>query len=71
MEYKIEFHTPKESVDAIREALIESGVGKLGNYDSIMAVSEIVGYWRPLPGSNPKDGVVGDVNRGTIIKMIK
>ncbi|WP_313370315.1 hypothetical protein [Sedimentibacter sp.] len=32
------------------------GACKVGNYDYCVSVTQVIGYWRSLTGSNPHDG---------------
>ncbi len=56
MQYKLEIYTPETEVVAIRDALIEVGVGILGNYDSVISIVRISGYWRPNELASPVTG---------------
>ena len=50
--FKIEVYIPYNFTDKIRELLNSTGVGKVGNYDNCVCVSEVKGVFRPLEGSN-------------------
>lgn len=51
--FKIEVYIPYNFTDKIREALNDIGIGKVGNYDNCICVSEVKGIFRPLKGSDP------------------
>ena len=55
--FKIEVYIPYNFTDKIRELLNSTGVGKVGNYDNCVCVSEVKGVFRPLEGSNPYLGL--------------
>jgi hypothetical protein len=67
--FKIEIYVPEKYVDAIRTAMNEAGACRVGNYDNCMSVIQVAGYWRPLEGSEPFHGNVGEVNTGTEVKI--
>lgn len=59
--FKIEVYVPYNFTDKIREVLNEIGVGKVGNYDNCVCVSEVKGMFRPLKGSNPYLGLENEL----------
>lgn len=59
--FKIEVYVPYNFTDKIREVLNEIGVGKVGNYDNCVCVSEVKGMFRPLEGSNPYLGLENEL----------
>ena len=66
---KIEIFAPPESVAPLLEALNAVGAGRVGNYDHCVSVSQVTGYWRPLPGAQPYEGVVGELSEGRECKV--
>lgn len=66
---KIEVFIPHSHVDALREALHQAGAGRIGQYDHCVSITEVTGYWRPLDGADPYDGVVGNVSQGSECKV--
>lgn len=68
-EYKIEIYVPEKYVEQIRDALNKIGACSVGNYDNVVAITQITGYWRPLEGSNPFDGEKGTISKGKECKM--
>ena len=66
---KIEIFAPAESVVPLLDALHAVGAGRVGNYDHCVSVSRVTGYWRPLPGAQPYEGVVGELSEGSECKV--
>lgn len=62
-QYKIEVYIPPEYIDRLRAALNDAGACRVGNYDNCLSVTETCGSWRPLAGSNPYSGMVGELCR--------
>ena len=60
--YKMEIFLPVSHLDAIRRALQEADAGHIGNYDSCMSYSRVIGCWRPLAGTNPYIGREGELS---------
>ncbi len=56
---KIVVFAPRDSAEAVREALAAAGAGALGDYDSCTFSSPGEGRFRPLAGANPAIGEVG------------
>lgn len=59
---KIEIYIPAEYTSKLREALNNIGALGVGNYDNVMSVTKITGYWRPLEGASPFDGKVNEIS---------
>lgn len=59
--YKIEIFIPPEYVDALLDALVEAGAGRVGLYERCASVTPVRGTWRPLPGATPYDGEIGKI----------
>lgn len=66
---KIEVFIPGEFVEKLGDALSEVGAGRIGNYEHCMSVTQVSGYWRPLPGADPYQGMVGKLERGEECKV--
>lgn len=66
---KLEIFIPDDYVDTLRDALAEIKVGVIGNYDHCISILKVKGYWRPLEGSEPFNGEVGQVSEGTECKV--
>ncbi|VAW52635.1 hypothetical protein MNBD_GAMMA05-468 [hydrothermal vent metagenome] len=61
--YKICIYVPENSVEKVKSALFEAGAGKIRNYDSCCWQAEGVGQFRPLIGSNPAIGSLGEIEQ--------
>src|SRR5215208_2688968 len=59
---KLEIFVPKEYALKIRDALAKIGVGRVGNYDHCLAISQVQGYYRPLPGAEPFEGKIEKIS---------
>jgi len=68
-EFKIEIYIPEEYVIKLREALNKVNALKIGDYDNVISITNVRGYWRPLDGSNPFNGEIAKVCEGTECKM--
>ena len=69
MDYcKIEIFIPESHLALLQETLRKCDAGHIGNYDSCMSYSRVVGTWRPLQGTHPYSGEVGVVSSEEEIK---
>ncbi|MPM88816.1 hypothetical protein SDC9_135920 [bioreactor metagenome] len=68
-EVKIEIYVPEEYTIKLRDELNKVNVCKIGDYDNVISITNVRGYWRPLQGANPFKGEVGKVCEGTGCKM--
>ncbi|MEI0842952.1 cytochrome C biogenesis protein [Brachyspira pilosicoli] len=66
---KIEVYIPEEYRYKLREALNDIGVLGVGNYDNVMSVTKVTGYWRPLKNANPFDGEVNKLSKASEDKI--
>ena len=57
---KLEIFVPQEYALKIRDHLAKIGVGRIGDYDHCVAIYQVQGYFRPLPGANPFDGEIAE-----------
>ncbi|EGA69089.1 nitrogen regulatory protein PII [Vibrio sinaloensis DSM 21326] len=69
MEYKLEIYTPEAHVIAIRDTLNAAGAGVVGDYDSVVSVVNISGFWRPTSNANPVTGQIGEINFGHEVRV--
>ena len=58
---KLEIFIPQEYALKVRDQLAKIGVGRIGDYDHCVAIYQVQGYFRPLPGANPFDGEIGRI----------
>lgn len=68
-EVKIEIYIPEEYVIKLRDELNKVNACKVGDYDHVVSITNVRGYWRPLEGSNPFDGEVGKICSGEECKL--
>ncbi|WP_295162030.1 cytochrome C biogenesis protein [uncultured Brachyspira sp.] len=66
---KIETYIPEEYTQKLREALNNIGALGKGNYDNVMSVSKITGYWRPLKNANPFNGNINEISKANEDKI--
>jgi hypothetical protein len=59
---KLEIFVPQEYALKLRDELAKIGVGRLGSYDHCVAISPVLGYYRPLPGADPFEGQIGKIS---------
>ena len=68
-EVKIEIYVPEEYIAKLREELTKVNACKVGDYDNVMSIVNVRGYWRPLEGSKPFNGEIGKVCEGQECKI--
>ncbi|WLQ11258.1 YqfO family protein [Hahella aquimaris] len=61
--YKLSFFVPESHMETVKEAVFAAGGGKIGDYDRCSWQTKGVGQFRPLDGSSPFLGSVGEVER--------
>ncbi|HOO71213.1 MAG TPA: YqfO family protein [Spirochaetota bacterium] len=61
--YKLCFYVPETHVELVKNAVFESGAGRIGNYDSCAWQVRGEGQYRPLEGSNPFLGTLDRIER--------
>ncbi|ABC29021.1 uncharacterized protein conserved in bacteria [Hahella chejuensis KCTC 2396] len=61
--YKLSFFVPESHIEEVKEAVFVAGGGKIGDYDRCSWQTKGVGQFRPLDGSSPFLGNVGEVER--------
>lgn len=69
MEYKLEIYAPESEIISIRNALNSVRVGVIGNYDSVVSVVKITGFWRPMENANPVTGEKNQINFGEEVRI--
>ena len=65
MMYKLCCYVPESHLEAVKAALFAAGAGRIGDYDSCCWQVPGQGQFRPLSGSNPFVGQLGEVERVT------
>lgn len=68
-EVKLEIYIPEEYVVKLRDELNKINVCTVGNYDNVLSLTNVRGYWRPLEGADPFEGEVGKICEGHECKM--
>lgn len=58
---KLEIYIPETHFAALQKALRQVDAGHVGNYDSCLNYQASFGCWRPLAGSSPYKGTVGQL----------
>ncbi len=59
---KLEIFIPETHLAALQLVLQEVDAGHIGNYDSCMSYSRVMGTWRPLTGTTPYIGAEGQIS---------
>ncbi|SDB51939.1 hypothetical protein SAMN02910263_02618 [Butyrivibrio sp. INlla16] len=67
--YKIETFIPKESLQVIRQALLEVDAGHIGNYRGCLSYYPVTGVWFSEEGSNPTIGRQGEWSEEPELKV--
>lgn len=57
--WKLTIFVPRSHGPVVLDAVAQAGAGEIGRYDRCAFLSEGMGTFRPLPGSNPTVGEVG------------
>lgn len=66
---KLEIFIPLAFVAPLLEALAGAGVGVIGKYDHCASIMPVTGQWRPLPGADPYDGAIGELQTADELKV--
>lgn len=61
--YKLGFFVPASHLDVVKNAVFAAGGGRIGNYDHCAWQAQGLGQFRPLDGSQPFLGEVGQVEQ--------
>lgn len=56
---KLVVFVPKSHTDIVRQAIGDTGAGKIGNYSHCSYSVDGIGRYKPLEGANPHIGQVG------------
>jgi hypothetical protein len=59
---KLEIFIPETHFGALQSALQSVDAGHIGNYDSCLSYSRVMGTWRPLDGTHPFIGEQGRIS---------
>ena len=66
---KLEIFIPKTHFAHLQTALRSVDAGHIGNYDSCLSYSEVIGTWRPLDGANPYSGKQNEISQEPELKV--
>lgn len=66
---KLEIFIPETHISQLQKALQSVDAGHIGNYDSCMSCSQLTSYWRPLGGTSPYIGNVGEISCEPEVKV--
>ena len=66
---KLEVFIPKSHFSRLQEVLQRVDAGHVGNYDSCLSFSEVMSTWRPLKGTDPYIGSVGELSLEPELKV--
>lgn len=66
---KLEIFIPETHLPQLQEALRQAGAGHIGRYDSCLSYGPVTGCWRPLLGTQPYLGTVGEVSSEPELKV--
>ena len=66
---KMEIFIPRTHLAALQKALQVVDAGHIGNYDSCLAYSPVMGIWRTLAGADPYEGEVGEITEAEELKV--
>lgn len=69
MKLKVECMIPPGDLPALIEALNREKLLGKGNYDYVYTSTEVLGHWRPLPGSDPAIGHIGERSEVKELKL--
>lgn len=58
--HKLVFFVPVSHSEVVKQAVFGAGAGKIGDYDQCSWQTLGQGQFRPLPGSDPFIGSIGD-----------
>lgn len=59
--YKLAFFVPTEDAESVKEAVFETGAGRIGDYEACCFQTRGTGQFRPLQGADPYIGNVGEL----------
>lgn len=70
MEYcKLEIFIPETHFKQLQVALQNVDAGHIGNYDTCLSYSEVIGTWRPLKNAHPYSGTQDEISQETELKV--
>lgn len=67
--YQIVVYIPESHLEVVKEALFNEGAGRIGDYDCCAWQCKGEGQFRPLAGSEPYLGRLGEIETVTEYKV--
>ncbi|HCR97465.1 MULTISPECIES: Nif3-like dinuclear metal center hexameric protein [Halomonas] len=67
--YKLAFFVPTDDAESVKEAVFETGAGRIGNYEACCFQTRGTGQFRPLSGADPHIGAVGTLEHVEELKV--
>lgn len=61
--FKLTVYIPDSHLESVKQALLDAGAGRVGNYDRCAWQVLGEGQFRPLSGADPHLGKIGEVER--------
>ena len=66
---KVEIFIPETQLGVLQRTLEEADAGHIGNYDCCLSYSPVNGCWRPLEGTTPYLGNIGEISSEPELKV--
>ncbi|MDY3992384.1 divalent cation tolerance protein CutA [Evtepia sp.] len=66
---KVEIFIPETHLGVLQRTLQEADAGHIGNYDCCLSYSPVTGCWRPLEGTTPYLGNIGEISSEPELKV--
>ena len=66
---KLEIYLPESHLPELQEVLRTVDAGHIGRYDACLSYHHVMGTWRPLEGTAPYSGAVGELNCEQEVKV--
>lgn len=66
---KLEIFIPETHLESLQRVLQAVDAGHIGNYDCCLSYSPVTGCWRPLEGTSPYLGSVGEISAESELKV--
>jgi hypothetical protein len=67
--YKLEIFIPKSHFRQLQIALQNVDAGHIGNYDSCLSYSDVIGVWRPIDNAKPFNGELNKICEAPEVKV--
>lgn len=67
--FKLEIFIPESHFRHLQKALQKVDAGHIGNYDSCLSYSRVMGTWRPLAGTSPYIGTENEISEEPELKV--